>query len=40
VTVASATEMQFGMGAKLGAATNNDALLVDAAWFAAKRSTL
>lgn len=29
VAVASATEMQVGVGAKLGAATNNDLLLVD-----------
>lgn len=29
VTVASATEMQFGVGAKLGATTNNDTLSVD-----------
>jgi hypothetical protein len=40
VTVASATEMQFGMGAKLGAITNNDALNVDAAWFAGIRANL
>jgi hypothetical protein len=38
--VASATEMQFGMGAKLGAITNNDALNVDAAWFAGIRANL
>jgi hypothetical protein len=29
VTVASSTEMNFGFGNKLGASTNNDALLVD-----------
>ena len=40
VTVASATEMQFGLGAKLGAATNNDALLVDAVWYAGSRLNL
>lgn len=40
VTVASATEMQFGFGAKLGAATNNDILYVDSAWYAGSRSTL
>lgn len=40
VTVASATEMQFGFGAKLGAATNNDVLNVDSAWFAGWRTTL
>jgi len=40
VTVASATEMQFGFGAKLGAATNNDVLNVDAAWYAGSRATL
>lgn len=40
VTVASATEMQFGMGAKLGAVTNNDVLNVDAAWFAGIRANL
>lgn len=37
VTVASATEMQFGFGAKLGAGTNNDALSCDYAGFAALR---
>lgn len=37
VTVASATEMQFGMGAKLGAATNNDTLSCDFAYWAANR---
>jgi len=40
VTVASATEMNFGMGAKLGAATNNDVLNVDAAWYAGIRANL
>jgi hypothetical protein len=40
VTVASATEMQFGFGAKLGAITNNDVLNVDAAWYAGWRTNL
>lgn len=37
VTVASATEMQIGAGAKLGAATNNDTLSIDYIGFAASR---
>lgn len=37
VAVASATEMQFGMGAKLGAITINDVLNVDYAGWAANR---
>lgn len=37
IDVASATEMQLGFGAKLGAATNNDTLSVDWVAFAAAR---
>lgn len=38
VTVASATEMSIGAGAKLGATTNNDTLNIDYIGFAAIRS--
>lgn len=38
IPVASATEMHFGFGAKLGAATNNDVLNCDYAYFAAARA--
>lgn len=37
IAVASAAQMNFGMGAKLGAITNNDTLNVDYAYYSATR---